>query len=181
MGVNLKIRSSAMRAAIVVILALLMAGLAISTISMLTQLEQYQPPHVTESILARGQIFHLFLAEATWQNFPALPFPLMNYLDLPVFVFVAMVIAAVFLVNRYKLRVTLTTSGLLALAFSLTPCFAGMMFLSTNSDAGASGPWLAAMILSILYGSLACSLFAGLDVMQLVKAKVLKKAERRAF
>ena len=164
------------RAIIVTFIGLAVALATITaTYTLSTATDSTASPAVIE-IITSGQIHQLFTLEQTWAAFPAFP-PVRYLLDAPaawvMFVFVVISLYVV----RYKLKGSFSTVGLWCLFGSFVPYVMGATALAGHA---AVGPWSHTMLASVLYGSMACVLFGGLNFfkVQAVRSKYLQQLEK---
>lgn len=146
-----------------VIVTLLLALATTSAMSTLTHFENFSAPHLTEQALITGQAHRFYMAAETWRRFPDAPRPVAAFIDLRAMTAMAALIATIVVVGRVRRRASFTTIGLLCLLSAAIPYSAGMIALRRNIIPDHAGPWLMTMLLSALYGSLACAVLAALD------------------
>ena len=154
-------------AIVVLAFALFWAALTTSAVRTLAEFTGFSVPHLTKSNLVTGKAHHVYLADETWQRFPAAPWPMAPLIDLRAFGIVAAVVLAVIYVGRFTLRLPWSVAGLCVMAASALPYALGARILASNTALATAGPWLATMLMSLLYGSVACAVLALLDIVPL--------------
>lgn len=170
-----------MRLATVTILiaAIVVGSITTTAISLLVNLshDDMVPPHLTHDNLVTGKAHHLFLASQMWQRYPAPPTPFMAYVDLRSGLIMLFIAGGAMCLGRCIYRWSYSLVGLICLLSGAIPYTVGTATLADNTAPETAGPWLACMLLSVLYGSLIC---IGCLVTEIVRTHVPTLTRRPA-
>ena len=123
-------------------------------------------------LLTEGRILHVFAASEFWLDYPAfIPLEYIQVIiDFRAFFLTVPLIAYIYYLLRHKMKYSLHTTGLGVLTAGLVPYFSGMLVLTGNTDPSRCGPWLATMVLGLLYAIITCMILTGIEIVKLSKA-----------
>ena len=166
----------------VVVVSLSLAIATVFVINMLGNAKEMSPPHLTEATLQSGHLHHFYLADPTWRHAFSNPWSIRNLVDLRALGLMGAMVVGILLVSR-RLRIGFghPLVGLACLASAGVPYYVGVMIRAGNTDFSESGAWLATMLTSILYGSVACGLIAATRLMGRRASTRRAKGGRRSF
>jgi len=119
--------------------------------------------------LIRGELGPVFLTARVWQRLPvASPSFLVDWRAF--LVSAAFVALSVWVVRVHFKRSWLATGVCVLVAVG--PVYVGARFaLWENTDPSRAGPWLALVLLTLLYGLLACAVFAVVEIIRPTTAR----------
>jgi hypothetical protein len=145
----------------VVVLALVVALATTSAQTTLAHFDELRSPLLTEEAMRTGQAHLLYVAPETWIHFPGEVFAILRYVHMYALVAMAALLAIVFWAGR---RLGLAPGhpavALSCLASAAIPWAVGRAALAENVVTENAGWWLSLMLLSVLYGALACGILA---------------------
>ena len=161
----------------ILIVAIAIGSITITAISLLVNLtnDDMVPPHLTHENLAAGKAHHLFLASEMWQRYPALPKPFLAFVDLRWGVLMLLIGGGAMCLGRRIYQWSYSLVGLTCLLSGAIPYTVGAFTLADNTAPDAAGPWLACMLLSVLYGSLICIAFTVADIAHTHVPKLIRR------
>ena len=122
--------------------------------------------------VSQGQIHSLFLEKQMWANYPSVPAS-DKLIHIPTLVSTGVLLLIVCFLLGYRKSCSSVYVGLGCLGVGLIHYLVGSWVLSGNGVFGYSGLWVAVTLLGLLYSSIACALFAAMDILGIgiVKAK----------
>lgn len=172
------------RALIVALLGLCVAVSTLASIASLANTKNIllsesstnsQPSPAMTNILTTGKVHRLFTMKETWQEFPGPP-PLQYIIDPPAAWVMFVIISMTFYIGRYRLKYSFATVALACMLGSLLPYTMGALAVTQNA---AVGPWSKTMLASLLYGSIACTIFATTNFFKVhsLRSKFLQQLE----
>jgi hypothetical protein len=148
------------------ILALFVASVVFTAVSVLCAWDAPSDDLRLED-LAVGRLHPMLLGPTLWSRYPNAP-PLSALIDyLALSIAVPPIVAAVYLLGARR-RLPLGWVAVAVLPLGLIPYGLGTLILRAgNFPPDTSGPWLAVMLLGVLYASCASALLAGLEILGL--------------
>ena len=129
-----------------------LASLMLTAVSVLVHLGQHGDDIRMED-LAAGHLGAMFAGPTFWSCYPSFP-PPTSLIDYPAVCLFGSLFAASFYVVRIKLRKSLTAVSIVTLAIGAVLYALGVFALHYDPvEIDQSGPWLAVMLLGVLYAS----------------------------
>jgi len=145
------------------VLALFVASVALTSISLLASLCDPADDIRLEE-LAAGKLGRMWTGPSLWSAYPTVP-PLSAMLDNHAIMLTAAVIAAIVYVLRIRLALPLGLTSLAVLLAGAVPYSLGRMALMSGPvRPDECGPWLAVMVVGVLYFSVAGATLSGLEL-----------------
>jgi len=135
--------------------------------------------------LMQGRIESWVLSETMWSRYPALvPLPQMKGLySTKALLMTVPLFFVLYYALRLKRKYSLFTVGLFCLGTGAIPYAIGRLALLYNTDIANIGPWVALMLLGVLYATMGCMFFAILGLLfsnvGSDKSKASVKAKKR--
>lgn len=154
---------------LIVAMALLLSTMA--AVSMLKNLTGPSEPHLTEQIILTGQVHHFYMAAETWRNFPHEPGPIALYVDFTALGVMGAFIGAIVMLGRRR-RISWTLLGWAVVLSAAIPYVVGLYALRDNVVPERAGPWMATMLMSVLYAAIALSVLTVVDMVGTRRAAV---------
>ena len=148
--------------AVLIAISLFVVLATASAMTTLGGITEPHPPHLTAENLLTGNAHHLYLADETCADFPSRPWPLAKVVSFRAFGMMAVLVgAAVWIGRRMGLGFGHPLIAAGCLLSAAIPYAIGFAALADNRELERVGPWLSTMLLSILYGGIACAVLAG--------------------
>jgi hypothetical protein len=149
---------------LVVIGCLLIGSIVLSGISMLMNFDK--PGEIDMDKLSQGRMGHILLTSTFWSQYPSSPavekfcvlFQLRAFLLTGPFIFGA------YYFLRYRKKCSFLMVGLASLLAGFVAYLTGWVALIGNTDPSNCGPWVATMLIGVLYSTLACAAFVGAGI-----------------
>jgi hypothetical protein len=158
---RMRMRSAALTVAILAVLLAWTTGSALTVLS--NPLPAGEPLMATAHVTS-GQAHYLYVAG--WRNLPHIGhWSIM--LDVPAAVVMAALMSVIVFLCLRSGRASCTLAGVACLLSAGIPYAIGSAVLAGNADFERAAPWLATMLASVLYGCLACSALAMLDLVRI--------------
>ncbi len=151
-------------ALIILLTAWLLATLDLTFVRFLSELDN--PISIDLDQLMHGNILHILATGAFWQIFPALPQPdrLMILVDVKSFLLTAPLFAAAAYFLACRRRTSFILMSLISLLTTLVPIITALVVLHGNNQPETCGPWVAVMLLGLLYCTGMAIFYAALEV-----------------
>ncbi|MCA9217160.1 MAG: hypothetical protein KDB27_29025 [Planctomycetales bacterium] len=148
--------------AITLLLGVFIASVMATSVSVLSSLDAANDIRIDD--LTSGNLFPMFAGPTLWNQYPSLP-PTISVISFYPLMLVGTSAAAVFYMVRVRLQMPLGIASALILILGAIPYAQGYFVLQTYTpEPHEAGPWIAVMLLGVLYSSVvaASSAVAGL-------------------
>ena len=150
------------RLSIAILLACFVLCSLISTgVSLLLNLQS--PGDVNLDKIMQGHLLHVLGTGTFWSLYPSLP-PLQSMVHSVACFLTVPLLAGAYYLLRHRRRCEFSTVALVSLLVGAVPYAVGRLALCQGLEPESVGPWVATMLLGLLYAGLTGAMFAGLGL-----------------